>query len=154
MGLDMYLNKRSYIGNQYRDPEKQVKIIVPENQEGVLFPSKGIKTERVSYIIEQVGYWRKANQIHRWFVDNVQNGEDDCGEYYVPFEKLEELLKLCEKVKNKELIAEETLPTQSGFFFGNLEYDEYYMQDIDDTINIIKPLLEEKNGDFYYTSSW
>ena len=31
-----------------------------------------------SRIIEQVGYWRKANQIHNWFVENVQDGEDDC----------------------------------------------------------------------------
>ena len=23
-------------------------------------------------IMEQVGYWRKANQIHNWFVENVQ----------------------------------------------------------------------------------
>ena len=28
---------------------------------------------------EEVGYWRKANAIHGWFVRNVQNGKDDCG---------------------------------------------------------------------------
>lgn len=29
-------------------------------------------------ISENVMYWRKANAIHQWFVDTVQNGEDDC----------------------------------------------------------------------------
>jgi len=29
-------------------------------------------------ISENVGYWRKANQIHGWFVENIQDGEDDC----------------------------------------------------------------------------
>lgn len=31
-----------------------------------------------SSLQQEVGYWRKANAIHMWFVDNVQNGEDDC----------------------------------------------------------------------------
>ncbi len=37
----------------------------------------------------EVGYWRKANQIHNWFVKNVQGGVDDCGYYGVTKEKLE-----------------------------------------------------------------
>jgi hypothetical protein len=43
-------------------------------------------------------YWRKANHIHKWFVDNVQGGKDDCGNYYVSEEKLEELLHTCERI--------------------------------------------------------
>lgn len=42
-----------------------------------------------------VGYWRKANQIHKWFVDNVQGGKDDCGTYYVDKGELEELHEKC-----------------------------------------------------------
>lgn len=50
-------------------------------------------------IMEQVGYWRKANQIHLWFVNHVQNGEDDCN-YHNECTKeiLEELLNTCRKV--------------------------------------------------------
>ena len=29
-----------------------------------------IKFDRVCYIEESVGYWRKANAIHNWFVAN------------------------------------------------------------------------------------
>jgi hypothetical protein len=51
-------------------------------------------------IMEEVGYWRKENMIHQWFVDHVQNGIDDCC-YHNECTKeiLEELLDTCEKVK-------------------------------------------------------
>lgn len=50
-------------------------------------------------IMEQVAYWRKANAIHDWFVEHVQNGVDDC-DYHdeVTKEILEELLDTCERV--------------------------------------------------------
>ena len=44
---------------------------------------------------KELMYWRKANQIHNWFVQNVQDGKDDCGLYEVSKEKLKELLELC-----------------------------------------------------------
>lgn len=47
---------------------------------------------------EEVAYWRKANAIHRWFVENVQNGKDDCGEYPVTRENLRSLVDLCQQV--------------------------------------------------------
>ena len=48
--------------------------------------------------------------------------------------------------------AEELLPCTSGFFFGGVEYDEWYFKDLEDTIAIINSLNEE--GDYYYKSSW
>ena len=138
---------------------------------------------------EGVGYWRKANQIHNWFVENVQNGVDDCGCYEVTKEQLEELLKTCRIVKaSSEMtdgqiwtgttyhpdgttevhmdpgkvvvdttIAEKLLPTTSGFFFGGTDYDEWYMRDIDDTINILSDVLATTDFDHQvvaYQSSW
>lgn len=47
---------------------------------------------------KEIGYWRKANAIHRWFVENVQNGEDDCRDYFVTKEQLTELLNLVNQV--------------------------------------------------------
>lgn len=42
--------------------------------------------------------WRKANQIHNWFVGNVQNGVDDCDAHEVSKEQLEDLLEICTNV--------------------------------------------------------
>ena len=55
---------------------------------------------------ETIGYWRKANQVHRWFVNNVQEGEDNCKEYVVSRNKLAELLGAAQTV----IIASELIP--------------------------------------------
>jgi hypothetical protein len=102
-----------------------------------------------------VMYWRKANQIHEWFVDNVQDGKDECQRSFVEREKLETLLALCEealKEKNHKL-----LPPCSGFFFGGTEIDESYWQEIKDTAERLRFLLENpalQGWDFYYQASW
>lgn len=154
MGLDMYLHKRIYVGADY-DHRK-----VTGNIE-VFSDGKPIKVnfKRVSEITEKVGYWRKANAIHKWFVDNIQEGKDDCGDYYVSEDDLQKLLSVCKTVWENKTLAAELLPPKSGFFFGGTEIDEYYFQDIKDTIEIIESILSEKegeyiNGDIYYHSSW
>ena len=100
-------------------------------------------------------YWRKANQIHKWFVDNVQNGEDDCGDYYVSHEKLKELRETCRQAyfaKDPSL-----LPPQSGFFFGGTDIDQWYWRDIENTMKQIDRVLalpDLSDLSFYYNSSW
>jgi hypothetical protein len=104
----------------------------------------------------KVGYWRKANAIHDWFVQNCQDGNDDCRESYVSIEQLEELRKICQMVLDNHALASEYLPTTSGFFFGSTEYDEWYFQDLQSTVEIIDNALS-KIGDewtFTYQSSW
>ena len=50
-------------------------------------------------IYEQVAYWRKANAIHKWFVDNVQDGKDDCRYHREVTERdLEKLRDACKEV--------------------------------------------------------
>lgn len=176
---------------------------VPESE----LPSKDVVdyykqfyTKRYSYwdeehkygynmIMEQVGYWRKSNQIHNWFVNHVQNGEDDC-EYHneCTREILEELLDTCKtvlescvmtvgKIQNGERlvngklepiyedgkvvidtsVAEELLPSCSGFFFGGTGYDEWYVRDIADTIKILEEVLATTDFEtqmVVYRSSW
>jgi hypothetical protein len=152
MGLDMYLYKKNYIWQgEWIKPEAKQEVIVKKGGE---IDSK-IKPERVKYVIEEVGYWRKANQIHRWFVEKVQSGNDDCGSYWVSRDTLEELLDVCKKVKEDNSLAESLLPSTSGFFFGNTDYNEWYFEDVNNTIKIIEECLEDENADsFEYSSSW
>lgn len=152
MGLDMYLHKKNYIwSGDWVKPELKQEVVVKKGSE----IDTTIKPERVKYVVEEVGYWRKANQIHNWFVHNVQNGIDECQESYVSRENLEELLNLCKQVKAEPSKAEELLPTQSGFFFGGTEYDEWYYTDIDNTIEILEEVLNDKTADdFTYRASW
>jgi hypothetical protein len=61
-------------------------------------PVPGIQADRISTVEEEVMYWRKANHIHNWFVEHVQDGVDDQRSYYVSWEQLEHLLDDCKKV--------------------------------------------------------
>ena len=112
---------------------------------------------------EEIGYWRKDNHIHRWFVENVQDGIDDCGAYLVSREKLIELRKACLKVlqakydeKKRLSVASGLLPTRSGFFFGSTDYDEFYFDSLKRTLNILDEALDNTSGDqeIYYQASW
>ncbi|MGV3489503.1 MAG: hypothetical protein ACO1OC_13105, partial [Tuberibacillus sp.] len=71
-------------------------------------------------LITEVAYWRKANQIHGWFVRNVQDGKDDCGSYEVTRSHLTDLCRACASILNGTADPREALPTQPGFFFGSL----------------------------------
>lgn len=101
-------------------------------------------------------YWRKANAIHKWFVDNVQDGTDDCGYYPVSPAALLGLADLCRHVKQHPEDAPELLPTMGGFFFGDTDYDDYYWGDLQSTIEQIEAALKDapENAEFIYHSSW
>jgi hypothetical protein len=149
MGLDMYLTANKFI-SAYDKKNKGLNEKLKSH-----FPKmKSFKIEEVKF---EVGYWRKANQIHNWFCVNIQNGEDNCKSYYVSEEKLKELLKLCKKVLANKKLAEKLLPTAQGFFFGSYDYDEYYFSDLENTITIIETIFKEVNLEEYdieYCSSW
>ncbi len=156
MGLDMYLKARTGVsGYEFSKETEKVKF----NTIKALFAEANIENNSTIYIDLPIGYWRKANAIHKWFVTNVQSNEDDCGEYYVDKDHLNTLKYLCEKslqwCKDKGPSEEPPLETQGGFFFGSTDYDEWYITDLENTIKIIdKCLALPSNYDFYYSSSW
>lgn len=148
MGLDMYLEGNKYV-SEYFDPELKKSV-------GTLFASSSL-SDKVCGINFQLAYWRKANSIHKWFVDNVQKGVDDCGRYYVNRDLLQKLVDTCKEVLTNRSLAMELLPPQSGFFFGNTEVGEWYFEDLNNTINQLEPLLKGdllEGLDIYYHSSW
>lgn len=154
MGLDMYLSAKKYM-SQYFDPADKDKIAEINS----LFGIEG--DEMSDYGAQEVkfraAYWRKANAIHKWFVDHVQDGQDDCNEYYITREQLQKLIDLCKEVIAGKKKASSSLPTADGFFFGSTEYDEYYMQDLQYTVDRLEKVLAEPafaKADFYYQSSW
>lgn len=147
MGLDMYLKKSYYIGETYdhRNIKKVIKITRDGN------PIKIIG--KISSIEVEVFYWRKANMIHHWFVENIQEGNDNGKTYDVEYDELMKLKEKCkEALESKDCTV---LPVQEGFFFGEVEENEYYWRDILDTYNFLVELKEEKDVSHYtYRASW
>ena len=125
------------------------------------------KRDKSGNLVYEYGYWRKANHIHNWFVVNCQDGIDECQEAEVTKDKIEELHRVCTEIMNthkkllpdviKLTLYEDVLPTVEGFFFGGTDYDEDYIQDVEDTLNILNNVLEGTNFEtdkIIYLSSW
>lgn len=160
MGLDMYLKAKKYM-SPYFDKEDGEHIdqlnqmMLPEHLITKDDPlDRGISIKEV---VAEIAYWRKANAIHGWFVDNCQDGVDECQEAYVDRSKLEKLLDIVTKVLNDNSLAAELLPPTEGFFFGSDQIDEWYIQDLKFTKERLELILNEptfQSWDFYYQSSW
>ena len=181
MGLDMFLTRKTYVKNwDYMPEEKKHKFSITVDGKEVDYINK----DKISYIEEDVAYWRKANQVHQWFVDNVQDGRDDCGTYRVSIDQIKSLVEICEKIseslKNSEKeekevvvgwyngkektgkisvykdtsVVEELLPPQQGFFFGSTEIGDMYLEDIEITISQLKPLIDKESDNNKYFSDY
>lgn len=100
-----------------------------------------IKKEDNEIIYEQD--LRKVNCIQGYFeekykIDNLET---------ISISK-EDIQYLCEKSKyileNKENLdfAKKHLPITRGFFFGNYGYNEWYFEDVEETYQVLKEMLE------------
>jgi len=156
MGLDMYLRATTYTANNdyyQKNPE-----VFDEVLQTLEMTPDELNPEMLSMTISiPVVYWRKENAIHSWFVQNVQDGTDDCAKYYVSREQLIDLIKTCKRVLDDNKLAHELLPTSEGFFFGGTSYDEWYFQGLQKTVEQVGRYVYSPrfNGfEFEYQSSW
>lgn len=132
MGLDMYLYCNS------RKLTKQVHKGKPYDEYVTGFY---IRTGTVMY-------WRKANAIHKWFVDNVQGGRDDCGLYEVDWEQLVELRDICKRV------VDECPLTKGKVRNGSTFKDGKWVDIIEDgkvmtNVELAEELLPTQGGFFF-----
>lgn len=149
MGLDMYLTTKRYIGEHITDLPKNGNEILKLIDDEITFRDKTIGV----YIEVNLAYWRKANQIHGWFMDNTKVTEEDVYSE-VSREDLVKLKNVCKEVLEDNDKAEDLLPCQEGFFFGNYEYDEKYFYQLKDTIQFIENILKTDIEVFEYYASW
>ena len=183
MGLDMYVNIRhkntqskldAYEAWENKYSYEEFQRLTEEQVEEYLNSEPEYDDAMFG---KELMYWRKANQIHNWFVQNCQGGVDDCGRYAITVNDLMKLKELCEKIltmteKRKEMrypsfsatekvevdilyltlegveYATEHLPSRSGFFFGSTEYDNGYVWDLENTIEQINDTLDTLNCDY------
>lgn len=160
MGLDMYLEARTFVPKiNWNESDKVEKMINNVEYNSIIESSKIGDICAKDSVGLSVGvtaiYWRKANAIHGWFVNNVQDGTDDCGEYYVSHDKLRSLYDLVKNAYvNKD--PKELMPV-SGFFFGSYDIDEWYWDGLKDTLDDLERVINNPNFmdySFYYSSSW
>jgi hypothetical protein len=156
MGLDQHLTARKYVSNWIHSNDEKGKYfgivealdLTPDDLDGD-YPTLMVEVP--------VAYWRKASQIHDWFVYNVQEGDDDCRDYRVPREQLEDLYQLCVDVLESPRKAKKLLPIGDHYHSSRDSYDEWYFEEITNTKTMLRKLLDNQKFmcyDFYYSSSW
>ena len=126
-----------------------------------------IKKEVNEHYEQYDAYFRKVNFLFAYF----QNKDKMVDEYYAFVDKddVDDIIDRCEQIlaakKDKSLLDEgqtiedfaaSLLPTQSGFFFGGTDYDEYYFWDVIDCLKQMKKYrkLFKGEGTGYVIFSW
>jgi hypothetical protein len=156
---DAFKSVRESIKGRTKQAYEQLDEVVNE---------RGVYSKWLS-IFEDIGYWRKANAIHNFLVQECQGGVDECQLSIVRKSHLKDLLKRCKKAMSVKDIylndgilkdgegIEEYLPTTSGFFFGGTEFNEWFFNDVEETIELVEKILKEtdfKTQLICYRSSW
>jgi hypothetical protein len=105
--------------------------------------------------VVDLGYWRKANAIHAYFTRDLE-GDDNMRKIPVKRKDLVDLKERCIKIlAGGPDVAKELLPTASGFFWGDTDYGEWYLKDIQDTLNVVSEVLDDwKRTDRVYYFAW
>jgi hypothetical protein len=156
MGLDMYLTAKKYL---WSDKDKAIsekvgEIIGVNGDQQRRFNGSSLVVKEISL---EAMYWRKANAIHGWFVNEVQDGEDNCREYEVERSQLETLRDLCKDIlEHPDAERDTDLEPTEGFFFGSYEKNEWYYEDLKNTAEGLSRVLQELPEDysFSYQASW
>lgn len=150
MGLDMYLKASKKM------PRAVATLIMKSAPDDFRYGNDWVKIKtKIVTLVAEAAYWRKANAVHGWFVEEVQGGNDDCEYYAVTEEQLKALRDDCQAVLDGADPANHNLVPRRGFFFGSTNVDEGYKDDLRDTITMIDRTLKNYSGWTYeYFSSW
>jgi hypothetical protein len=87
-------------------------------------------------------YFRKFNFVYSFFSNDIVEKTQTC---VVDKHRIGQLIDTCKdvlKYKGDEDYARENLPTQGGFFFGSIEYDDYYWKCVKYCLKCIKKLYK------------
>lgn len=122
--------------------------------------------------IQEIHYFRKFNALHKWVCDNCElpDGEDNCVFIPINLGQWRKLYKITGKIlaaydEGKDWndepddasvqLACRLFPTTSGFFFGDLDYNNWYFDDLRKLRDVVwssilechQDLPDEWNGD-------
>lgn len=156
MGLDIFLfraNRRGLAKKQARMEEinKEESALYHLEKEEFVKPENQAKLDALKqeweeiYPYVEVAYFRKVNLLVRYF-----NYKDNCSNQELSKEKIESLVKDCQKVldlhqkyQDEDITdkLEELLATTSGPFFGGTDYDDWYFKDVEDVLTQFKKIL-------------
>lgn len=96
---------------------------------------------------EFLAYFRKVNFLFEFFSGSLNEEETTA---VITRGEMEGLIEKCEFVLNNRDKASEILPTCDGFFFGSLDYDDYYFESVAKVLLSFQVILENYSDDYLY----
>lgn len=143
MGLDMYLHKVKSEEVAYWRKANAIHAWFERNiADGEIENCKEymVSKEDLEKLLSDCKAVLKSSKLVYKEVD-VKQYDYDKGDYI--------LVKKMMKVLENPSVAEELMPTQSGFFFGSTLYNEFYVEDLEETINQVEEILATTDFDEY-----
>lgn len=167
MGLDMYLIRAKKGTQEIREVLRKA-IVELENkffgEYNKLEILEKFETAIEDVSVDEVAYWRKANHIHAWFNASLAHGEiEDRERVPVALNDIKDLRANCAVVVDAfnndsdgwKKVAEEILPTEAEYFYGSTDYDEYYIQQTRETLDMLDGVIKQWDDDYeYYYYAW
>jgi len=150
MGLDMYLIRHKKINEP--KPEMTIEEPTREDQDNFQLALE-IWKDKAEWDSDYA-YWRKFNALHNYFC--LKAGRDiNCESFELSAEIIVDVLEKLKEVDKDHSKANILLPSCEGFFFGGVEYDEWYFKDISDSIKTFERALEDmKEGYVFEYDAW
>lgn len=149
MGRDMYLDATRHVApcDAQTEPMRRamgaaIGYVPPKDK-----PGQDASLLEVCGVTVRVGYWRKCDALHRWFVDNAQEGSDDGRPATVQDDCLRDLQQLCERVIDDPAGAVEYFAVDDG---AGMDREELQY-----TLDILRHAitLQEQGWDITYRAS-
>lgn len=130
---------------------------------------------------KRIAYWRKANQVRQWIVENTNYpAKANCEYHKLSKQQIEKLIADCQKIlkNNDNKLAEKLMPTKGGQkidltsmipaeatlltppvidTFGSTAYDNSYFAELLNTVSTLKAALNAtdfKKEEIYYYECW
>ncbi len=150
MGLDMYLEAQRHVApcDPRTEPMRRAIGAAIGYVSSKEKPGHDASLLEISGVTVRVGYWRKFGVLHQWFVDNAQEGSDDCRPAYVNNRCLQALQRACERVIDD--------PTSVTPYFSCGDGADPGVEELKYTLHILTHAiaLQEQGWDIYYRASW
>lgn len=113
-----------------------------------------IMPERPTLVREKIGYWHKANHIHRWFVEHVQEKRDDCHDHYVGRDQLRRLLKSVIEVLNHSKLVPGKVSAGYQILQNGERQDTWEDGLVVDNPSVAKTMLPRQRGFFFGSNDY
>jgi hypothetical protein len=167
MGLDIYFERVNKIDYQFEKKKNNLKELEPEGvayfrKVNCLLPFFGyednceyleIDRHQIECLVSTAKellalYDTISSKLYlqsidlNYYKEIYKDNQEMCNEKCKPFlEKMDEIWKEFESV------AQEKLPTTTGFFFGSQAYREYYVADLKEIVETFTKVLDETDFD-------